>query len=95
MRLLFEKRSILSEFSKNLLQNLGFKDYLERNSMISVIKAKIEGNKTIILAIESQEKGFGVWVQNEMMQEELENFIKLWVEQEFFKKFLERKYIDH
>ena len=92
MRLLFDKRLISREINKELLNSLGFKDCAERKSMISVLKANIEGSQTFTLAIEEREGKFGVWVLNgEIMQEEAEEFIKEWVEQEFFKGFVERK----
>ena len=92
MRLLFDKRLISREINKKLLNSIGFKDCAERKSMISVLKANIEGSQTFTLAIEEREGKFGVWVLNgERMQTEAEEFVKEWVEQEFFKGFVERK----
>ena len=91
MRLLFKKQLILKGITKHFLKNMGFKDCLERNSLISVLKMHIEESQPITLAIESQEGGFVIWILNgERIEEEGEEFIKLWIEQEFFKGFLER-----
>lgn len=82
------EKKLIGQFLNEILRRIGFRESYSRKSLFAVISLNIEG-ENINIIIEYRDSGL-FNVLSWKLDEKFHTFMRKWVEEEFFTKFLER-----